>query len=537
MRGDKTRVKLGALVIATALVLMGMTALTGCIEEEEEVDEMRIGMTDEPGRFNPIEQTDVYSSQVFNNIFDTLTSTYPDGEIHTDGYGTLLEDYEISEDGLTYTFDLVDDAYFHHGEQVTAEDLAFSFRAHEGTAEEYYDVDDIPESPRQGDTEEVDDVEVVDETTFRMHLNDVNSEWLNSGLMAQLWALPHEWIEENSYEEFSDDFIGYGPYEFVEYSPGDEIVLEKYDDYHGENADIERIVFEVFDEEASAISAIRAGRIHYIPTIGATNYFDLVEEEDPDVNPVSVPSLGHSRIGFNHEEEPFDDARVRKAFAYAIDNEEVIDAVRTEDLATNLRTPVSEHHPAHYEDHNLYERDLDRAEELLEEAGYPDGPDMEIDTVVPTGDSEDEMVMVQEHVAEVGFDMDLRVVEFGTAVEEMEAGNWHVHTMGWTPTASAEYAMTYFRPTSPWNARVGWWNSTYAWRFEENITQALRSFGDEQIEHYQNAQEHLVDDMAAFIMYLREDPAVYHSDLDIDEEMWNPYEGPVTHLNYVEWAD
>ncbi len=533
MRGDKTRVKLGALVIVTALVLMGMTALTGCIEEEEEVDEMRIGMTDEPGRFNPIEQEDVYSNYIFDNIFDPLVSTYPEGEIHTDG--TILEEYEVSEDGLTYTFEVRDDVYFHHGEQLTAEDIKFTFHCHAGDVEELYDVENVPPSAREPETEEVEEVEVVDDFTVKFHMHDVNSEFLHSGLMSQMWALPMEWIEENSYEEFSDDFKGHGPYEFEDYSPGNEIVLVRNDDYHGEHAEIERVVFEVFDDESSAVAALRAGRIHYLPSIEATNFFDL--QEDDHVNEVAQPSLGHQVLSLNQRREPWDDVRVRQALAYAIDAEEVIDTARTDELAYNVRTPVHPEHPAHLEDHEKYERDLEKAEDLLEEAGYPEGPEEELRALVTVGEAEDEMVVIQEHLGEIGFELDIVAQEFGTHVEDMIAGNFDLAILGWSPTASAEYAMTYYRYGSPYRDMCGWWNTTHTEKFEENITNALRSFGDERIEHYKNAQRHIVNDVGNYVMYARRDPAAYHEDLEIPEEAWNPFSGPVNNLEKLEFVN
>jgi len=335
MKGAKSSKKITAIVITFSLIIMGMSVFTGCIEEEEDIDEVVIGMTTEPGDFNPIEQTDVYSNWVFDNIFDPFLSFYPDGEPDTER--AILEDWDVSDDGLTYTWVVEEDATFHNGDPVTAEDVKFTFHAHAGDAHEYYDIgeDEIPPSAREGDTENVEEVEVIDEQTVEFHMVEVNSEFINSGLLASMWPLPHEWIEENGYDEYSEDFIGHGPFEFVEYSPGHEIVLEKYEDYHWENAEADRVVFEVFDDESAAVAALRAGRIHYIPSVPSTDYYDLQPEED--VNAVAEPSLGHNQMRFNHRErqELWGDRRVRQAVMYALDCEEIIEAVRGEDLAIN----------------------------------------------------------------------------------------------------------------------------------------------------------------------------------------------------------
>ncbi len=534
MVGLDIKSKTLAVVAAFSLIVMGTTAITGCLEEDEEVTELEIAMTDEPGRFGPIEQEDVYSNYVFDNIFDPMISFYPDGEPDTEG--TILEDYEVSEDGLTYTWEIRDDAYFHHGEPVTAEDVRFTFHAHAGDAHEHYDVEegDIPTSPSQDDAQQVEEIEIVDDNTIKFHLEAVNSEFLHGRLMSTMWALPHEWIEENSYEEFTDDnFIGHGPFEFVEYSPGHEIILEKNEEYHGEEqADVDRVIFEVFDDESSAVAALRAGRIHYIPSTEATTFFDLQEEDD--IEAVAEPSFGHQLLSFNHERDVWQDVKVRRALAYALDFEEIIETARTDELAYNVRTPVHPEHPDHLEDHKLYERDLDKAQELLEEAGMPDGPERELRGIVTVGEREDEFVVIQDQAAEVGFDIEIAALEFGTVVEEMHAGNFDLVLIGWTPTASAEYAMTYYRPGSEFAFATGYWETEWSYKLEENLTEAERSFGEERRGYYHNAQEIIVQRLPNIILYGRADPAAHHETFEIEDEAWNPFSGPVTNLHRVE---
>ena len=346
------------------------------VAEEWEVegsDTLDIAQTHEPSDFHPIRYTDVYSAYIFVQMYDPLVSTYPEGEPNTDAEHTLAESFEVSDDGLEMTFELKEGIEFHNGDEVTAEDVEFTINTMmmgEDEEDEYfdmYDVDNNPESPREPDFANIDYVEAVDEYTLEIHMEERDMELLQKGGFESLYTLPRDYIEEHGWETYEDELIGTGPYEFSSYDAGDELRLEEFEDYRKE-VNTPEMVFDFYDEESTAVTALRDGDTHYMSRISATNYHDLADEDD--VVTRSFQDMGHNRIAFNHNMEPFDDVNVRKALAYAIDADEVIEAEMTQELADNTRSPVPDVHPAHPEDVYMYERDTERARELLHEAGY-----------------------------------------------------------------------------------------------------------------------------------------------------------------------
>ncbi len=516
--------KILSMVFVTILLLMTV-AISGCIEEEEEdPSTVIIGQTHEPADFNPISYTDVYSGYIFMQIFDPLIQTYPEGEPNVDGRA-VAESYEVSNDGLLYTFEIEEGIEFHNGDEMTAEDIRFSLDTIRGESE--YEGQDEPSSPREADLAAVDNIVAVDDYTLEIHMEEIDAELFQKGAFEALAIVPRDWIMENSWTAFESELYGTGPYEFVEYKPGDEVVLEAFENYRGV-VNIENMIFDFFDEESSAVVALRNGDIHYMSRIGPTNYHDLIDEEIEDVVTTTYQQIGHQRIAFNHrdevidgEENPFIDARVRKAFAYAIDMDEVIAAVRTDELADNTRSPLPDVHPAHPPGLETYDQDIEKAKQLLEDAGYPDG----LETTLYTSADEraDEMVVVQEQVAEAGITLNLEAVEWGTYIEQVQAGNAPLSFSGWSGTASAEYTMNYMLGYSPWGYYSGWYNNT---EVDDLVQKALRTPGEERWDYYHEAQRIMVEeDMGCLITYTERVPQAYHASLTIPDEVWNPYMG------------
>ncbi|MFW6038682.1 MAG: ABC transporter substrate-binding protein [Candidatus Saliniplasma sp.] len=339
--------------------------------EVEGSDRIEVAQTHEPGDFHPIRYTDVYSGYVFLQMFEPLVSTYPDGEVNTNEY-TVAESFDISSDGLTMTFDIKDGIEFHNGDELNAHDVEFSINTMMMNEEddeyfEMYDVDENPDSPREGDFGKVDSVEATDDYTLEISMDEPDMELLQKEGIEYLNILPKNYIEENGWEVFEDELIGSGPYELEHYDPGDEILLTEFEDYRNE-VNTPEIRFDFYDEESTAVTALRSGDAHYMSRISPDNYYDLEDEDDVETR--SYPYMGHNRIAFNHNDGPFTDPDVRKAFAYAIDVDEIIAVSQGDELADNTRSPIPSNHPAHNSDLNQYERDVDQAIELLEGAGY-----------------------------------------------------------------------------------------------------------------------------------------------------------------------
>ncbi len=342
-------------------------------------DTINIAQTHEPQDFHPIRYTDVYSGYIFSQIYDPLITTYPDGSVNTNER-TVAESYDISDDAMTMTFNIKDGIKFHNGETLDAHDVEFTLntmlpeekeRIGPNEDENYtdlYDVEKSQASPRAGDFSNVDYIEATDDSTVKIHMKEPDMELLQKEGIEYLYILPKDYIEDNGWSTFEDEMIGSGPYEFDHYSQGDEILLTESDNFDRKEVNTPNILFNFYGEESTAVTALRNGDTHYMSRISPDNYYNLQDVDS--VKTESYQAMGHNRIAFNHNKEPFDDPKVRKALAYAINADELIAANPGKDLADNTRSPIPPGHVAHNGDLKQYERNPDKARELLKEAGY-----------------------------------------------------------------------------------------------------------------------------------------------------------------------
>lgn len=519
-------------VVLSVLLLTGAT-FAGCIdlEEEEDEDHLIIAQMNEPAEINPITWTDLYGGYLMRTIYDPLIQNTPDGNPNTNDRAVATS-VEESDDLLTYTFEIQEGIEFHHGEEMTAEDVIFSLDTIRGVEEEKYGVEPQA-SPRAAEFAVIESIEEVDDYTIEINLEEVDAEFLLKGGFEALMIMPKDYIVENGWDDYLDELYGTGPYEFVDYSPGDEFVVEAFDDYWGE-VNIEKVTFDFYDDEAAAVTALRTGDVHFMPDIGTRNWHDLVEEDEDEVVTRSYPTIAHSRIAFNHDEGPFTDERVRKAFAYAADMDEMIEVVRTSELGDPGRSPYPPGNPARPDDLKQYERteeNLEKAEDLLADAGYEDGLETEI--YVTEGDGEDELAVLKEQLADIGIELEIIALEWGGYIDAVETGEAKLSYSGWVGKASAEYTINYMMPYSAWNYYSGWYDNE---EVGELVREALRTTGEERWELYHEAQRILFEeDMGVYVTWTRRRPHAYWHTLDMPEDSWNPFmgQGPIYRLN--EW--
>ncbi|MFP4646210.1 MAG: ABC transporter substrate-binding protein [Candidatus Acetothermia bacterium] len=509
-----------ALVSIFVLVFLFAGVLLATAQQEESEGPIVIGMTEEPKDLNPISYPDVYSDFVLTQLYDPLLRNNPGGEINTGGRA-VAKDFSVSEDGLTYVFELQKGIQFHHGEEMDAEDVAYTINTLRN--------DEAPVSPRKQDYEAIESVEVTGEYEVTVKLDEAFTPFLADAMTA-VYPVPKDYIEEHGWEEYDKEHFGTGPYEFEEYKSGSHILVKRNESYWGDHsANTEKLKFAFYGESSTAVMALRRGEIHFLERMDINQWFDLKDAEE--VVPQSYPKLAFIEIGFNQKEPPFDDPRVRKAFAYAIDSKEVIAAERTEELADDTRSPLPPSMPAHAAV-NQYEQDIEKARELLQEAGHD-----EINTKLYTteGKALEEQV-VQQQVKAAGFNVELEKLEWGSFLDAVEGGEAPLWTSGWTTGSGTPYALLeLFHSESNWNYYVGWYENE---EFDKALDEAIKTTdADERTELYKKCQRILVDeDMGAFIQYTRHAFPAYHESLNVPDDAWNPYMGMGPIKRAYEWS-
>ena len=333
--------------------------------------------------------SDGESLRVIDQIFETLVSLKPGTTELEPG---LAKSWEISDDGLTYTFELQEDVTFHDGEPFNGEAVCYNFDrwygftgSFQNPSASYYwqTVFGGFAEPEEGSPEDsfFESCNAVDEGTVELKLTKPSSAILGAlSLTAFAIASPKALQEFGADEGTVDEEgvfqptgtfgtehpIGTGPFMFESWTRGDRLTIARYDDYWGETAKLDKVIFRPISDNAARLQALQTGEIQG---------YDLVEpqdiptiEGDDNLQILDRPAFNVGYVGFNQAKKPLDNVKVRQAIAHALNRQEVVDefyAGRGE-VAKQFMPPEV---VGYADDVTEYEYDPDRSKQLLEEAG------------------------------------------------------------------------------------------------------------------------------------------------------------------------
>jgi len=320
-----------------------------------------IGTDAEPAGIDPHKSTSFSSVRVTKKIYETLVQTDANMNI----IPGLAESWEIPEN-TTYIFNLKHGVRFHNGREMTAGDVKYSFDRimnpeNACIAKSYFKA--------------VSDITVVDDYTVKLSLTEPYAPLLSYLTSVYTSIVPKEVVEENG--DLMQVACGTGPFMLEDWVPDNHITLKKNGAYHisGEPK-LDSVVLMVMPDESSRLAALRTGAVH-LTTLGSQN-IELVKN-NPNIVLKSYQSKDYTFLGFNMNIEPFSDVRVRQAMSLAVDRSELAKIVFNGDAVTSGPVPPAFGKWALDVDTNdFFHQDLDRAKELLKEAGYKDGFDVEI---------------------------------------------------------------------------------------------------------------------------------------------------------------
>ena len=387
-----------------------------------------------------------YGSPLFHS---TLLKRDADLEITHD----LATDYSVSEDGLVWTVTIREDATFTDGEPVTAADVAYTF----STAAEQGGLTDVTA---------LDTAEVLDEHTVELRLTAPQSTFVNR--LASLGIVP-----EHAHDEgYARAPIGSGPYEFVSWQQGQQLVVQRNDDYYGPVPEIERLVF-VFSDEDATLAAARAGQVDLaaVPSSMATQDIDgmeLLEVTSIDNRAISFPAVPDegevSPEGAPVGNDVTADPAIRLAVSRAVDRDALVEGI-LEGFGSPATGPV-DGAPWHEPEATVDTNDPEGAAELLEEAGWSadadgavrekDGVPAQFDLLYPASDSlrQGLALAVVDMVRPVGIEITARGVSWEEIGERLHAD---AVMFGWGSHDPSEMYNLYHSG----QAGVGWWNPGY----------------------------------------------------------------------------
>ena len=345
------------MVLGTALaaVLAGATlTLTTPAQAQLVRTDVNIGVRLEPPHLDPTGGAAAAIDEItYANIFEGLTRIDRNGEVGP----WLAESWDVSEDGLTYTFRLRSGVTFHDGTEFDSADAKFALDRARG---------EFSTNAQKQLFAGIDTIDAVDPTTLKVTLTKPNGAFLfNLG-----WGDAAMVAEETAVSNTSKP-IGTGPFKFVQWVQGDRIELAKNDEYWGEPATLDKATFKIIGDPAAELAALMAGDIDAFPNFQATENLPMIEA-DPRFTVAVGSTEGETILAMNNKKGPLADKRVRQAISHAVDRQAVIDGAMFGN-GTPIGTHFAPHHPAYVDLTGTYPLDLDKAKALLAEAGYPDG--------------------------------------------------------------------------------------------------------------------------------------------------------------------
>ena len=370
--------------------------------QAQALSEITVAMQLEPPHLDPTSAAaGAIDSVLYSNVFEGLTRFMGDGSIAPG----LAESWDISEDGLTYTFHLHGGVMFHDGTTMDGEDVKFSLdraRAEDSV------------NAQKALFTGIADVSVVDPQTVKVTLSEPNGSFLFNLAWGDAVIVAPE-----SIDNIKQMPVGTGAFKFVEWMQGDSIVLDKYADYWGTPAMLDRATFKFISDPTAAFAAMMAEDVDVFSGFPAPENLPQFEA-DPRFQVLVGSTEGETILAMNNKQPPFDDVRVREAVAHAIDRQAIIDGAMF-GYGTPIGTHFAPHNPAYVDLTGLSGYDPDKARALLAEAGLPDGFETTLHLPPPSyARRGGEIIAAQ--LAEVGIKAEITNVEWAQWLETVFKG-------------------------------------------------------------------------------------------------------------------
>jgi peptide/nickel transport system substrate-binding protein len=484
------------LACGVALALT-VTACTGAPDRgAQESSVLTVATTANITTWDPIQS---FSTEVFYlaNIYEPLLWVNPEDEAER-FRPALAKSWEASDDKLTWTFRLRDDVVFHDGEALTAEAVKLSIEAarERGGASFIW-------AP-------IDEITTPDDLTVEFALEWAAPLDLIASSMYGAWIVSPAALEEaESDPEYFETPVaaGTGPYQLREYTAGQQVVLDRFDDYWAgwdSHVHYDQVIAQITPESVVQQQLLEGGQVDLATSLPLENVGQLGAA---DAFTVTECSTFMNYLGFfNTTREPLDDPQVRRALSLAIPYEEII-AVGAEGFGSQARGPVP-HGVFPYSDAvPQYQQDLDEAERLLDEAGLGDGFSLELTHAAENQAQQRFAPLIKDAFARIGVDVEINPILFNQQWERAKADPedaQDIFLLLYWPTysdAGSDNLWSLFRSSEEPFFNLSYWDdATYDGLIDEATTltatepaAAERLFGD--------AMTRLVEESPGFFLY------------------------------------
>lgn len=401
-------------------------------------DDITVALQLEPPHLDPTSAAaGAIDSVLYSNVFEGLTRFMSDGSV----VPGLAESWEISEDGLTYTFKLREGVTFHDGTTMDAEDVKFSL--------DRINAEDSANA-QKALYSAISEVNVIDPATVEIKLSEQNGSMLFNLAWGDAVIVAPE-----SIDNIKQQPIGTGAFKFDSWTQGDKIVLSKNPDYWGTPAQLESATFKFISDPTAAFAAMMAEDADVFAGFPAPENLPQFEA-DPRFQVIVGSTEGETILSTNNTRAPFDNVKVREAMAHAIDRQAIIDGAMF-GLGTPIGTHFAPHNPAYVDLTSLSAYDPEKAKALLAEAGFPDGFETTLHLPPPSyARRGGEIIAAQ--LAEVGIKAEITNVEWAQWLETVFKGK--------------DFGLTIVSHTEPMDIGI-YANPDYYFQYDNPDLQAL----------------------------------------------------------------
>ncbi len=434
-----------------------------------------VGIQQDVDSLDPHKATAAGTKEILFNIFEGLVKPDENGDL----MNALASDYTISEDGLVYTFTLREGVKFHNGNTVTAQDVKYSLDRASGL---------LDGTPLISSLSVLTSVDILDEKTVQVTVGSANTELIYSFVAAIIPA--------GSGEEESGTPIGTGPFSFVSYKPQEGVVIAKNADYWQEGLPyLDEVNFKIVNSPDTALLELKGGSIQIYPYLTDSQANELKDS----FQILSAPSDVVQALFLNNAVEPLNDVRIRQAICYALDldmvNEFVAGGGAT--LVSSAMLPTLKTYYVDLTDTYGSGANIQKAQELMADAGFPDGFDLEI--TVPSNYEYHMQTaeVVAEQLKAAGINATINPVEWSSWLSDCYTDrNYQSTISGITSDMTPGYLTNRFQTDSKKNF-VNFASDAYDEAYQ-NAAAALDLA--EKAEYYKQVQKILCDEAgSAFI--------------------------------------
>lgn len=469
---------------------------------------------------------------VNSNNFDPYNSYGTDNYGHMQVYNSLMkidenrevvpdlaEKYELTPDGMEYTFYLKQGVKFHNGEELKASDVVFSGQRA------------IESAYTSADWSAVDYLEAVDDYTVKIHMKAPSMAFLET--LAGSFAFI---VNEKAVTEYGEDYgmsveatIGTGPYILKEWKPGELAVYEANPDYFDGEPDIKHLRIKAISDTNTAVIALETGEIdYYMATVPPVSMESLSNNDSLTV--VSYPSQNLTYSIINCETGIFTDVRMRQALAYAVDREKML-VLGGEGLGTIVNCPCGPDYTALPDMGSWYEYDPEKAKELIQEAGY-EGASVTIKTY-STGAYPKLATSMQQDLSNVGLDVEVLQMERNAFINDvLGEGQYEIGICGFSSSVADMDVMYQHLHTANIGLTGNW--SRYSSPEMDTLLEEARSETDAEArkELYRQAMDLYREEVCELPFYYATDARAFTKDVVTDYA-----NNSIDKIYHFRWAD